>query len=890
MNLEKDVALERIVTAKGIELVANGAKLVGRCPFGEHDAASLIIDPKANTWTCSEGCGSGGVVAFVAKAEGVSVAHAIELLKGDFTPEPGEVAKKSTRLIGASIMEPDEPDAVVLDRVLAYYTRTLLDSPEALAFLHERGIRDPDVIPHFKLGYCDRTLGYRIPKANRKAGAAIRGQLLRLGLLRESGHEHLRGSIAVPVFNEAGRVVNVYGRKVRDDLRAGTPDEVWLNEAENGVLNAPGLVENGKVILAGSVLDTLAWWSHGHRNVTTTFGRSTLPVAVREQLVVRKIRSVAVAFRRDNDGDKALDAIATELRALGVEVTRVLFPAGSDAVAVVKVGGSLDAALKAANWVSAGTPVERPPAAPGTTTEAEPTSDTGEVVLTYGDRRWRVRGLSENTSHGSIRVNLLVSRGDTAAFHVDTIELYSARQRAAFLAAASSEVGVEERILKKDLGSVLLALEKLVDERIRATLAPEKVAVAITEGDRDKALGFLRDPAILDRIVSDFDALGVVGERTNKLVAYLAAVSRELPRPLAVVLQSSPASGKSALLEATLKLIPTEDVLAFSAITGRSLFYLPADGLAHKVLAIAEEEGAGKAAYALKLLHSEGALSIASTAKDTKTGRLATHTYGVNGPVALLLTTTALDVDEELLSRCIVLGADESREHTRAIHREQRRRLTVEGLGANHEAVVKLHHDAQRLLRALHVVVPEGLALDFANHRVGTRRDHAKVLGLVQALGLLLQHQRPVRETDAGVKYVEVTERDVAVAVKLLGDASGKVVEDLPPGTRALLGAIKGHVVALAEQGGIDPSDVRFTRRALREALSLGDTRLKVHLARLVNLEYVLVHATRGVTGRKVAYELVCGYDEDRAGHGRPTVAPESPHGRPSVGPGSSGA
>jgi len=193
-------------------------------------------------------------------------------------------------------------------------------------------------------------------------------------------------------------------------------------------------------------------------------------------------------------------------------------------------------------------------------------------------------------------------------------------------------------------------------------------------------------------------------------------------------------------------------VLAFSAITGRSLYYLAADGLAHKVLAVAEEEGAGTAAYALKLLHSEGALSIASTAKDTKTGRLATHTYGVKGPVALLFTTTALDVDEELLSRCIVLAVDEGREHTKAIHREQRRRLTVEGLVGNGETerVIKLHHDAQRLLRAVHVVVPEALALDFANHRVGTRRDHAKVLGLVQALGLLLQHQRPsVRPTAA---------------------------------------------------------------------------------------------------------------------------------------------
>jgi YD repeat-containing protein len=107
-------------------------------------------------------------------------------------------------------------------------------------------------------------------------------------------------------------------------------------------------------------------------------------------------------------------------------------------------------------------------------TEPEPTRDTDEVVLTYGDRRWRVRGLSENTSHGSIRVNLLVSKGDAATFHVDVVELYSARQRGTFIAAAAAEVRVEERVLKKDLGNLLLHVERLVDERIRAALEPEK--------------------------------------------------------------------------------------------------------------------------------------------------------------------------------------------------------------------------------------------------------------------------------------------------------------------------------------------------------------------------------------------------------------------------------
>ncbi len=120
--------------------------------------------------------------------------------------------------------------------------------------------------------------------------------------------------------------------------------------------------------------------------------------------------------------------------------------------------------------------------------------------------------------------------------------------------------------------------------------------------------------------------------------------------PLAVMVQSSSAAGKSSLMEAILALLPEEHRVEYSAMTGQSLFYMGETDLKHKVLAIVEEEGVSRAAYALKLLQSEGVLTIASTGKDPATGRLVTHQYRVEGPVMIFLTTTAIDLDEELLN------------------------------------------------------------------------------------------------------------------------------------------------------------------------------------------------------------------------------------------------
>jgi len=351
-----------------------------------------------------------------------------------------------------------------------------------------------------------------------------------------------------------------------------------------------------------------------------------------------------------------------------------------------------------------------------------------------------------------------------------------------------------------------------------------------------------------------------------------------------------------------LRFIPEEEKLSFSAMTSRSLYYLADGQLAHKVLSIAEEEGVSDASYALKILQSEGKLTIASTAKESKTGRLSTQSYEVTGPVALILTTTAIDVDEELMNRCIVLAVDEGREQTQAIHAVQRRRKTLEGLlqAAGHDALVAVHHNVQRLLRPLHVVIPQADELTYTNHALRTRRDHQKYLGLIQAVTLLMQHQRDVKEADlAGVKvrYIEATDGDVKVATTLAHAILGRSLDDMAPGTRRLLGVLHEHVTELAEKQGLDLGDVRFTRRDLREHLSFGDTQLKIHIRRLVDMEFLVVH--RGGEGRRLAYELAYqgeGKDGEKFLAGLSTTASgrgSAPHrsgsGRASVGPRSAG-
>lgn len=944
---------------------------------------------------CARG---GGPIDWVMTAQGVSFRHAVELLResspalgslaqpGPRSTASGPVVKsqsqKLPRLVG-----PDAGDQVLLARVVDYYAERLASDEPAQGLLVRRKIDHPEAVEAFKVGVGDRTLGYRLPNSQLREGKAIRARLRDLGILKSTGHEHFRGYLTIPVIDTAGVVGEVYGRRVYEHPQATAPKHLYLPGPHRGVFNIAAFAATDELIVCESLIDALTLWCAGFRHVTAAYGVDGWTPEHQQALVVGGVKRVLVAFDGDDAGDRGAKALALELTGAGVEVFRVELPRNSDvnevAVAARNPTETLGRFLRKAAWMGgaktsrpspliepvrvvppgldspahAVEPVEPIPVIVPAEVQVDETSEPGdsqtpvdpslvvgrELVVEFAQRRWRVRGLEKVTSFDVLRVNLLVTVNGEAdgpspssgvGFHVDTLDLYSARARAAFVAAAAGELRLAPEVVKADLGRVLLACEAKAEEVIAAAQTPTKPEIRLTSAQREAALGLLRDPHLIDRVEGDFGRVGMVGESVNCLVGYLTAVSRLLPSPLAVIVQSTSAAGKSAVMEAVLGFVPDEDRVSFSAMTGQSLFYMGESDLAHKVLSIAEEEGASRAAYALKLLQSEGEISIASTGKDTASGRLVTHTYKVSGPTAIVLTTTAIDIDEELLNRCLVLTVDEDRDQTRAIHQAQRRAQTLEGLAARTErdAIVGVHRDAQRLLEPLAVVNPFADRLTFADGRTRTRRDHGKYLGLIAAVTLLHQHQR-VRKTatinGCVVPYVESTIGDIEVAHRLAHAVLGQSLDELAPQTRRLLTAVHTYATTEARKLAIPLDLVRFTRRQLREHLAgqgagWGDTQLKVHLARLVDLELVIVHrlesgafgyellwkppaATTTTTGKATTYDdagrfltgltdpatllndepddEICDYDPEPVGPEPALVGPWSGPSRPPVGP-----
>ncbi|MBC8954875.1 DNA primase [Xenorhabdus sp. PB62.4] len=682
----------------------------------------------------------------------------------------------------------------------------------------------------------------------------------------------------------------LYGRKIGDDQRQSIIRHLYLPGAHKGVWNEAALGASRTLILCESLIDAMSFWVTGQRNVTAAYGVHGVTADHWQAFEQYNIKQVLIAFDNDTAGNDAAVKLAAELAAKGITPLRIVFPPERDANGYLCQMAEPESAFAlllesavpmqdVADMVALARQTPEPDTAPAPASslvaESAPgvtpnvvceSGDHGELRVSAGTLQWCLRGLGA-VKAGSVamKLNAQVLDRQSGVLFADGVDLMSGRSRNSYARMAAAELGLTEGDLRRALSQVLLAVEQWQQQPAPGT-EPRVPEMGIAE--REAALALLQDPYLTARITTDLAACGVVGESTNLLAGFLAAVSRKLPKPLAVLIQSSSAAGKSSLMEAVLNLIPEEERIQYSAMTGQSLFYLGETNLQHKILAIAEEEGVRQAAYALKLLQSDGELTMASTGKDEATGNLVTKSYTVKGPVMLMLTTTAIDVDEELLNRCLVLTVNESREQTEAIHAVQRQKQTLEGLLAENERdyLTQLHQNAQRLLRPLNVVNPYAHQLTFMSDKTRTRRDHMKYLTLIQSIALLHQYQREIKTAEhrgKTLEYIEVSKDDIKLANQLAHEILGRTLDEMPPQTRKLLLLIQqmAHGMVADQQCALNA--VRFTRRDIRDFTQWSDNQLKVHCQRLAEMEYLLIHG--GSRGHLLQYELLWDGDGDSA-------------------------
>ena len=293
--------------------------------------------------------------------------------------------------------------------------------------------------------------------------------------------------------------------------------------------------------------------------------------------------------------------------------------------------------------------------------------------------------------------------------------------------------------------------------------------------------------------------------------------------------------------------MPPEDVVHYSRVSAHALAYAEKTAYKHKLLVMEERVGGEAADYYIRIMQSGHVIRQSVTIKDPNTGKMVAQDVEVEGPIAYIETTTASVLNAENTSRCFEVYLDESEEQTARIHQRQREAKGMLRLRTtDRQRLIERHHNAQRMLEKMPVVIPYAGHLTFPTKWLRTRRDNERFLSLIEASAFLHQYQRPrkIARDSSGeeIAYIEATLEDYRTAYELAQTVLKASLHELSPVARELLDKIS-HL------------EGEFTRREVRELTGWSQRRVLDALGELEGMEYVA--KTTGANGTTMRYTVL---------------------------------
>lgn len=234
-------SIEQVI-GRYVELRPSGRRLVGRCPFHEDRAPSLVVYPNNQSWFCFACDVGGDVFAFVKRIENISFGEALRKLgSGTFDTRRTHrtPASTSTPTIPQVFLEQGEhfklteEHFTLLTAATEVYHAAIFTQPWILEYLAKRKI-DLDMIRRHRIGYAT---GDNLAKYFRFRGwnPEIANDL---GLIGPRG-EYFRQRIVIPELR-AGKAIYLVGRATQKYQKAkylglpGAPKPLYGAELIHG--------------------------------------------------------------------------------------------------------------------------------------------------------------------------------------------------------------------------------------------------------------------------------------------------------------------------------------------------------------------------------------------------------------------------------------------------------------------------------------------------------------------------------------------------------------------------------------------------------------------------------------------------------------------------------
>jgi len=274
---------------------------MGLCPLHADHKPSFLVDSGKSLFYCY-GCGRGGdVIRFAELYHQVKFPQALALLHQWRGLAP------------------------VLHQATGFYRMQLHRHGEAVAYLHQRGVRSPELIEHMRIGYAP---GGCLRRWLTQLGYPLHA-LRQAGLVTAVGYDAYVHRIVFPLEG------NLYGRS----LSAAAPPHRFLPGSKGGLYSWQQVRRYPEVILVEGLFDYAVLWQAGFHQVTCSLGNHLNSRQL--QQLCDGPRTVYLSFDVDANGSGQLasERLAYRLRAQGITARRILLPEGHDPNSFFLQGG-----------------------------------------------------------------------------------------------------------------------------------------------------------------------------------------------------------------------------------------------------------------------------------------------------------------------------------------------------------------------------------------------------------------------------------------------------------------------------------------------------------------------------------------------------------------------
>lgn len=374
---------------------------------------------------------------------------------------------------------------------------------------------------------------------------------------------------------------------------------------------------------------------------------------------------------------------------------------------------------------------------------------------------------------------------------------------------------------------------------------------SLTKEQITEAENYLQQNNLLQITNNDIGKSGVIGEETNRLIMYLVFTSRKTSRPLHIISFGSSGVGKSHLQEKVGELIPKEDKIELTSVSGNAFYYYVDDDLGNKLILIEDYDGVFAALYPIRELQSKQKISKTITMRD-RNGNTRTLHLTVKGPVSIGGCTTSEHVYEDNANRSFLIYLDESEAQDERVMDYQRKLSAGKIDITEQQKIQRLLQNVQRVLHPISVRNPYAEKLIIPKEVFKPRRTNAHYIAFIEAITFYKQYQREHKvDKESGEMFIETTLEDIQEANELMKNILLKKSDELGYATRKYLEQLKKY---------LQKSELKsFTNKQVRQALRENPSQQKKYMVELQ--QYGYVKKKEGDKKKGFIYEIVS-YEE----------------------------